>query len=272
MKRLFKQLAVAASLAVSVMSVQATIVNNWSYGLSSLFSAASPPGVTGVGTSTLSWGTSTGSGQSSLAIGNNPIVGGLVTTFVGGGAIPPAFWAPANTITHNNNPITGLALTSAVLTSSLNLVALMPAANPPGTPGALPPLIVNIGFSETPNQTPCVVIPSPTPCNDIFVLTGGLLNQMFSYDVDGTGAVNYFLNVFPSTGGVLSTLTALECAAAGQGAGCIGFTTPENQSTTLGFSFTISAQPFVIPEPGSLALAAVALLAAWLIRRRRYES
>ena len=271
MKRIFKQLAVAASLAVSVVSAQATIVTQWEYDLSSVFSAATPPSVSGVGTSAISWGTSTGSGQSSLVIGNNPIVNALVNTYIGGGAVPPAFWVPGNSVTHNNNPITGESLTSAMITASLNLSALLPIATP-GLPGNLPPLLVNIGFTETPNSAPCVVATSPTPCNDIFVLVGGLLNQMFSYSPDATAPVNYFLNVFPSTGGVLSQLPAAQCQAAGQAAGCIGFTTPENQSTTLGFSFTISTQPFVIPEPGSLALAAVALLSAWAVRRRRNQS
>ena len=275
MKHLIKRLAVAVGIAASALSAQAdpTIVTNWSYSLGSIFSAAAPGAVSGVGTDTLSWGTSTGSGQSSLVIGNNNIVNAPVTTFIGApGMIPPAFWAAGNSITHNNNPITGASLTSATLTASLNLSALLPVPTP-GAPGALPPLLVNIGFVETPNTAPCTVVGSPTPCNDIFVLVGGLLNQVFSYDVDGSGAVNYFLNVFPSTGGVLSQLTAAECSAAGQGAGCIGFTTPENQSTTLGFSFTISTQPFMIPEPGSLALVALGMLGvAGLMRRRKVQA
>lgn len=272
MKHLIKRAVVAMGIAASALTAHAapTIVTQWEYDLSSIFSAATPGAVNGVGTNTLSWGTGV-SGPSQLVIGGD-VVNGTVNTFIGGaGMIPPAFWALGNSITHNNNPITGASLTSATLTASLNLSALLPVATP-GLPGTLPPLNVNIGFVETNNFGTCTVVTSPTPCNDIFVLVGGLLNQMFSYDPNGMGAVTYFLNVFPSTGGVLSQLSAAECSAAGQAAGCIGFTTPENQSTTLGFSFTISTQRFVIPEPGSLALAAVALLGAWLIRRRKYES
>ena len=269
MKHLIKRVVVAIGIAASALASHAapTIVTQWEYDLGSIFTAAAPGSIAGVNTNTLSWGTGV-SGPSSLVIGNN-VTNGVVNTFIGGaGMIPPAFWAPGNSITHNNNPINGQSLTSATLTATLNLSALLPVSTP-NQPGNLPPLNLNIGFVETPNSGTCVVTTSPTPCNDIFVLVGGLLNQVISYNVDGSGPVDYFLNVFPSTGGVLSQLSPAECSAAGQAAGCIGFTTPESQSTTLGFSFTISTQPFLIPEPGSLALVALGMFGVAALTRRR---
>ncbi|MES3014302.1 MAG: THxN family PEP-CTERM protein [Pseudomonadota bacterium] len=268
MKNLTRFLS-TVSVACVALSAQAapTIVTEWSYDLSSLWTAAAPAGVTGVGTQTLAWGTPAGPGGQSQLVISGDVAGGSVDTFVGApGPIPPAFFAAGNALTHNNQPIIGASLTGATLTATLSLDAVMPDGV---GPGGIDPLIVNIGFAETPNQEPCAVDGSPTPCNDIFVLIGGLLNQSFTYDVDGTGDVTYFVNVFPTSGGVLSFLDDDECIAAGQAPGCFGFSTPEGESTTLAFGFTISTSPFLVPEPGVLALTGLALLGAGLARRRR---
>ena len=110
-------------------------------------------------------------------------------------------------------------------------------------------------------------MPSGTnPCRDIFVQQTGFLDQLLPYNGN-----NYFINIFPTLGGALSLLSDAACAAAGAGAGCLGFTTPEGQSTQLAFGFTISTERFnQVPEPGILALLGIGVVAgAFSARRRR---
>ena len=211
--------------------------------------------------------------RSSLALAN-PVPPQTVNTFIGGGSPPPPFIVPGSTITHTNNPISGPTLTGATIRDSLTLTAVLP---PSAGPGLLPPIDFNIAFDETPNATPCAVVSSPTPCNDIFVLLGGLFNQTFMYDSDGAGPdapVTYFVNIFPTSGGVLSILDNSTCAAAhaanpaAPATNCLGFTTPEGAATTLAFGYTISTLPLSIPEPGTVALVGLALLGVGASRRR----
>ena len=156
-------------------------------------------------------------------------------TFIGSPAqaqLNPGFWAAGNSLTHSNNVIkVGGSLLTAELSSTLTLGALNPVNT--GLPGdILPPLVIDIKFKETPNSGACAVNPFEAKCPDIFTVAGGALNTSFFYDVDGTGAQQYFVNIFPSSGGVLGPLPANVCAAAGEAAGCIGFTTEEKKENT----------------------------------------
>jgi hypothetical protein len=274
MKTQSKIAGLGTALLLASSSASA-IVTTWDYTVASIFTSATYVGSGGttsaLPTTALTWGIPSNPGnlQSSLVVGGSPALGSVDTYL---GAAPPTvppYLGLSTSLTHNNNVISGgsTSLSSAVLTNTVTLDPLLPD-NP-----ALPPQIVpfSISFTETSNATPCAATSPPgNPCNDIFVLTGGLLNFSFDYDAgDGDGLTTYFVNIFPTTGGVLSTLSNSACAAAGAPNGCIGFTTPEGQSTTLAFGFTISTRPLQVPEPGILALFGIGLVSSLLWRRRR---
>lgn len=267
--KLISKVAAIGSALLMVSAPASAIVTSWDYSVSSLFTAATYTGTGGtvatLPTGSLTWGIpASANGQSSLVVGNSPAKGSVDTYL---GSFPPAtppYLAFSTSLTHHNNVINGgsKSLISAVLTNWVTLDPLVPDN------AAMPDMIVpfSISFTETQNATPCAAT-SPTPCNDIFVLKGGFLNQSFDYD-DGSGLSTYFVNIFPTSGGVLSVLQDTACIAAGEAAGCFGFTTPEGQETTLAFGFTISTMPLQIPEPGILALLGIGLIGAFSLRRR----
>ena len=267
MKHFTKTLLAAGALAVSALSHAAPVIN-WDVTASGTWtgftsSAGAGAGVQNPNPLTLIWGTpaTQNGGQSSLVINNPAPATTNIPTWYGGGTPPAGYIAPSIALTHTNNPITGRTLTSAVLTAA---VTLKPT-NPSGPNLPLPNINYAIRFTETTNSTPCAAdSPDGNPCNDIFVLVDGFLNESFDYD-----GQTYFVNAFPTSGGNLATLSNSACAAAGAPNGCFGFTTVEGQSTRLAFGLTISSDRLQVPEPGSLALIGLALAGLGFVVRRR---
>jgi hypothetical protein len=271
-------LAGAAALAVS-FNARADLINGlvdiWTVNVNTIFDTTSicgtlgcapgPTGVTVNNNQSLSWGTSTGFGQSGLAITNSPSNANVNTN---GAAVPNV------TITHFNQPITGDVLRSLNILSTLTLTPFAPPG--PGLPSTTISFPVN--YLETPNgANPCAdggvngVGVNSNGCADIYVTSNTSLNFPFFYDLDGPGGVyspqQYFISFFEATNG-LTPLSAAACAAVGVASPCLGFETPEGANTPVRFASLITTQRVSIPEPGSMALVGLALAAFGVGRRK----
>lgn len=265
-----------AVVAVASASAMAVPVTQWGFEIDSGFtsySSTSAPndhtGITGTRTnavtsapSVLSWGTSTGSGQSSFSVGGATFGNFTGSVFTDGAAV--------NTVQviHQNNPITGTTLQSAVLTDRIRLYSI----NPAGGSNLIESLTFNIRYLETTNTAPCAVA-SPTPCNDIFVLdvagagfnpADNTLNQNIIYDGEDYDILLHIAGL-----GVLSNAACDAVYGNTAHRGCIGFTTVENQNNTFQVSLKISSTPFNVPEPGSLALLGLGLFGIGVLRRHK---
>lgn len=163
------------------------------------------------------------------------------------------------------------ALKDTLLLTQLTLTAL--DALGPGADVVIPlPVIgIEIRFAETSNLVnPCGFaeqgMPPPSPnCKDIFVVLNPE-DLVIEIPIDLGDGETYFVEIGAAGLGPLSDEA---CARAGQAPGCIGLTTPEGLDSLVLANIRIFTEDVPVPEPGTLAILALALLGIGVVTRRK---
>ncbi len=251
-------------LTGTVLTASATFYTDWVYDIQYGFSGFSPnSGVVGSIPNTafndyptvLTWGNSTGYGQSSLVV--NPYgIDGTTTLDIPSGSTP---FIAGPTLTHNNRPITGTTLTDATLASHLNI-------HPYLQPGLNVDYYFSVEFFETPND-------SSHP-SDIFVIKG-LESFLFPFSI-GSDPQQYVLDFdidgLTNIGGNAATVAYLATVGYALPSNAVGFITNENTSNNFNTKFRImgkEAYESTVPEPTTLLLLGFGLLGVAGVSRKK---
>lgn len=263
--RLKKLAAVSILSVASSAALAGPLFSSLEYAITSGFTGFAPASVVGTqnvplaaggtGSQLLSWGTPTGVvGPVQSQVGVVDFLPG--TVMINGPAVTTGF------VFHNNAPINGDTLDTAVLTTDLVL-----ALDFNNAASIFPPqrIDINVDFDETNNRVACELGGTPIPqggfgCDDIFTLdlvgagfnsAGQIIQPLPLPDPD-------YLYLAVLTVQDVQQLTDAECGVAEAPLGCFGLITGERLVTQEFVTLQIIAQK--IPAPATLGLLGLGLL------------